>query len=130
MLVFMKNKEIGKLGESAMESYLASQNYRIFNRNFSSRYGEIDIIAIDMSASPPELVFIEVKSRSNDFFGAPQEAVDFRKRQKILKTALYFLDSSSRKLPSVWRIDVIAVELNHAGKFLNLEHFKNIFDGN
>ena len=126
----MKNMEVGKLGESAAQSYLASQNYLTVKRNFYSRYGEVDIIAIDRSALPQELVFIEVKSRRNNFFGAPQEAVDFRKRQKILKTALYFLDSSSQKLPPVWRIDVIAVELSHSGKFLNLEHFKNIFDGN
>lgn len=124
----MNKKELGKLGEQYAENYLIAKNYQIIKTNFYCRFGEIDIIAIDQS-NKPELVFIEVKTRKSTAFGEPQEAVTYSKKSKILKTALYFLNSSTKKLPFSWRVDVIGLKLDRSGKFKEITHIKNIFDG-
>lgn len=119
---------VGKLGENIAEKYLISRKWKIVCRNYHCRYGEIDIIAFDYSRNK-ELVFVEVKTRMNESFGEPQESVDFFKRTKILKTALYFLNSASELSFSSWRADVVAVKLNAGGKIKSIKHFKNIFNG-
>lgn len=123
----MTTQKIGKIGERIAGDYLTAKNYLVLAQNYYSRYGEIDLITIDLSRD--ELVFVEVKTRSSDKFGAPQDSVTYAKRQKLLKTALHFLNSTSQKLPSTWRIDVIALELTGEYRLKNINHFKNIFDG-
>ena len=63
------NKAKGKCGEEIACAYLKKAGYDIFHKNFSTRLGELDIVAADSSA----LVFIEVKTRLNDEFGTPAE---------------------------------------------------------
>lgn len=121
----MDKIKLGKLGESYAENFLVSQNYQIIKKNFHSRYGEIDIIALDEE----EVVFIEVKARSSIKFGSPEEAVDYRKRSKIIKTALCFINTNPKKYSSNLRIDVIAVELGSNYKLNCIKHFKNILNG-
>ena len=120
-------RKIGEMGELYAEKYLTSQNYRVIKKNYRIWEGEIDLIAIDEESG--ELVFAEVKTRTTTFFGAPQDSVNFQKRQKILKTALHFLNSAREKGGLNWRVDVIAVKLNSRGKLDDITHFKNIFDG-
>lgn len=64
---------------------LTRQGYRIIERNFRCRYGEIDLIAEDAN----DLIFIEVKTRRGDAYGLPEEAVTLRKQQKIVQVATY-----------------------------------------
>lgn len=123
----MINQEIGKIGEKYAEKFLASKNYRIIERNFRTREGEIDLIVFDYSSR--EIVFVEVKTRTSDRFGEPQDSVNYFKKQKILKTALHFLNSSRVNHSLSWRVDVIAVKLNKQEKLVEINHFKNIFDG-
>lgn len=122
----MNKKELGKFGESHAESYLNSLSYQILHTNYYSRFGEIDIIAIDYSITPPQLAFIEVKTRSTTSFGLPLESITNRKKQRLRKTALNFLNSSTQKIPRRWRIDVIGIQLDSNYKFQNLTHIKNI----
>lgn len=124
-LPVMEKIKLGKLGESCAENFLLSQNYTIIQKNFHSRFGEIDIIALYEN----ELIFVEVKTRTSLRFGTPQEAVNYQKCRKILKTGLCFLNSSTKKYRSNLRIDVIAVELDQNCKLKNISHFKNILDG-
>lgn len=95
----------GKLGEEAAIKLLKREGYKIIGRNFRSRYGEIDIIAIESNA----LVFVEVKTRWNNKFGQPEEAVTLRKLNSIIKTAQYY-KLLNPKTPELLRIDVIAVD--------------------
>jgi len=125
--VRMNKQDIGKLGEKYAEKLLISQNYRIVCRNFRSRFGEIDLVAEDLSIR--EIAFVEVKTRSSDLFGEPQDSVGHSKKMKLLKTALYFLNSSSRNNHFGWRVDVIAVKLSKLEKSPEITHFKNIFNG-
>ncbi len=91
---------------------LTRQGYRIIERNFRCRYGEIDLIAEDAN----DLIFIEVKTRRGDAYGLPEEAVTQRKQQKIVQVATYYLDLHACSERS-WRIDVVAVQLSSNGHF-------------
>lgn len=126
----MNNLSTGKIGELYAEKFLISRYYKIIAKNFHTRFGEIDIITIDNSNSHSELVFVEVKTRTSDLFGLPQESIDYRKRAKMLKTAIHFINSSTENLPHIWRMDAIAVKLTKSMKLIELKHFKNILDGN
>lgn len=117
----MPNKQqIGKLGQDLAERYLLSQNYQIICRNFYSRYGEIDLVAFYNN----QLIFCEVKTRTSDLFGAPEESFTYRKRSRFIKTVFQYLAKSPHC--KHWRIDLIAVKLDHNCKFQTINHFQNI----
>lgn len=99
--------QAGKLGEETAIKYLQKQNYKILQKNFRSRFGEIDIVAQDGHT----LVFIEVKTRWSKEFGYPQEAVTPRKIRSIIKTGEYF-KLLNPKTPELLRIDVVAIEVD------------------
>lgn len=100
----MNNKFLGGIGEKAAAEYLESQGYRIIERNYKCKLGEIDIIAADKDT----VVFVEVKTRSSNTFGQPGEAVNYHKQKKIVRTALSYI--SNKKLFN-WmsRFDVVEV---------------------
>lgn len=101
-----KRHEIGKLGEDLACKYLQDKGYKIIERNFEARQGEIDIIALDKN----ELVFIEVKTRSNISYGKPAEAVNEEKQNHIIKTIEYYI--YSRHLEDEFiRIDIMEIYL-------------------
>lgn len=106
------NKILGAFGEGLACEYLISLGYRVLERNFSCRAGEIDIIAVQGDA----VVFIEVKTRSSEKYGLPSEAVSATKQRRMVKTALYYLQSN-RLLDYMCRFDVIEIivdeENNH-----------------
>ena len=114
-------KAIGRAGEEAAVRYLEQQGYTILERNFRLRTGEVDIIARDREY----LVFIEVKTRTNNAFGSPFEAVDQSKQQRIARTALAYLAGQAREMPV--RFDVVAVFA--AGDAVRVELLRNAFSG-
>lgn len=121
----MHNQKIGRIGESYAEKLLNSLGHQIIGKNFRSPHGEIDIITMHKET----LIFVEVKTRTNDYFGSPQESIGYLKLQKIFKTALHFLNTANKTKASNWRIDAIAVKLNKLLGAKDIKHFKNIFDG-
>lgn len=96
-------KQLGALGEKLALDYLRKRGYHILETNFRCREGEIDIIARDKEY----LVFIEVRTRTGSDFGTPEESVGIAKREKLVSLAFAYLQDH-RKLPSLWRIDVMA----------------------
>ena len=113
--------EIGKFGEDIAINYLEKLGYKIIERNFMAKQGEIDIIAMDKK----ELVFIEVKTRTNDIYGHPVEAVNFFKQKHWLNTVKYYLYINHMENEFV-RFDVIEVYLNKNSYRVN--HIKQVFD--
>jgi len=96
--------EIGKEGEEYAAKYLEENGYKIIQRNFECKQGEIDIIAKDKE----EYVFIEVKTRQNFHYGMPCEAVTKNKQKHIWNATKYYL--YSHKLENKFiRFDVIEV---------------------
>lgn len=101
----MNKREQGSHYETMAAEYLKNKGYEIISQNFFSKNGEIDIIA----KGTDTLVFCEVKYRSNTRYGLPEEAVDYRKQDKIRKTAAYYLYRNNFPVETRVRFDVIAV---------------------
>ena len=120
----MSNKIKGKYGEDIAVKYLIKNGYKIVERNYHfSRYGEIDIIALDKDT----LCFIEVKTRTTEKFGTGFEAVNRTKLSKIYKCALSYL--SIAKIPyKNYRIEVVSILLtaNETDKEPKITHIKNV----
>lgn len=96
--------ETGKIGEDLVVKYLEQNGYTIIERNFECRQGEIDIIAKDKE----EIVFIEVKTRTNENYGKPKEAVDETKKKHIYKSSEFYVYINHLENEPI-RIDVIEV---------------------
>jgi len=112
---------IGSWGEDIAEKYLKKKGYAIIERNFRCKLGEIDIIALNNA----QLVFIEVKTRQNQKYGLPCEAVNKEKLRHLTRTANYFVASRSINYKDV-RLDVIEV-LKQNGKTY-LHHIENVLE--
>lgn len=106
MSLFRKN--LGKKGEDLACSFIKKKGYRVVTRNFRKKCGEIDIIAYEDEV----LVFIEVKTRSNDSKGSPLEAVNKRKQQQIIKTATYYL-AENDSFDVSCRFDVLGITVTN-----------------
>lgn len=118
----------GKKGEDLATAFLEKKGYGIVERNFRTRNGEIDIVAIDPSTGSGQdqtLVFIEVKTREGNAFGTPLEAITYFKLKFLIRTATFY-SASHPRLPKGLRIDAIAVSLGPSGEMLDIEHVKNI----
>ena len=117
------NKLLGTYGEQAAISYLESQDYKILQKNYRCKLGEIDIIAADGDT----MVFVEVKTRRTEKFGQPCDSVDYRKQNKIVKTALCYI--SQRNLTD-WmsRFDVVEVLIGIDENIKSIRLIKNAFE--
>lgn len=101
-------KEIGKAGEDIACEYLRGKGYEIIRRNFRCKQGEVDIVAQKGGV----LCFIEVKTRTSNQYGYPEESVNFNKKRHIRDTAKYYIMKND--LSEVdFQFDVITVELSH-----------------
>lgn len=110
----------GRAGEDYTAEWLENHGYSIVERNYHSRFGEIDIIAMDSQY----IVFVEVKTRDGGSMVSPAESVTPAKQKKILLTAQTYLQKSSCTLQP--RFDVAAVTSVH-GEPMGLRYFANAF---
>lgn len=118
----MNTKTIGDFGEKAAEEYLVEMDYDILERNFRLKCGEIDIIAEQDCC----IVFVEVKTRKSNQFGEPSEYVDYKKQERIKKTAAVYVDIENTDM----RFDVIEVfyeEKNEELFLIKVNHIENAF---
>jgi putative endonuclease len=95
---------LGERGETAACGFLKDHGYEILEKNYKCKLGEIDVIARRQG----RLAFIEIKTRTSTQFGTPQEAVDFRKQEKIFKVAQWYL-KERKSLKSPVAFDVVAI---------------------
>lgn len=99
-------RQTGAAYELKAEEYLLGNSYKILERNFRNRSGEIDLIA----KKDGVIRFIEVKYRTTSDFGNPLEAVDVRKQNQIRKVAMYYLMKNKLSEWTPCQFDVIAFE--------------------
>ena len=113
----MHNRQFGNMGEEIATKYLQDNGYKILARNVHySRFCEIDIIAQEKNTT----VFVEVKTRKDDKFGTPMEAITKTKYEHIKKGVYNYLSENHVKS---YRIDAIGITLKPE---LKIEHLKNI----
>jgi len=112
-------KVAGRLGEDLAVHFLVKNGYNILERNFYSRFGEIDIIA----GKSDYVVFVEVKYRKSASHSMPSEAVNFRKQEKMKKTALHYIGENDISNKD-FRFDIIEVT---GAKELKINHIEHAF---
>ena len=119
-----KRAEVGKWGEEKAAEYLQGKGYRIVARHFTHRIGEIDIVA----TKDGRVVFAEVKTRTNNRFGAPEESIGWSKQEKLRRTAnVYMLRHKLYDTP--YQIDSVAVMYDLMRKEMTIRHLENVVAG-
>lgn len=116
-----QNLSLGQLGEQIASRYLSHRGFKLIEKNFKKRYGEIDLICIDSKT----LVFIEVKTRRSGKFGGSKEAITPWKLRS-LKNAAYYYKLKHPELPDSLRIDVVCLTLDFQNNPISIEHIPNI----
>jgi putative endonuclease len=121
----MQKKLLGRLGELISSKYLIGKNYSIIQRNFHTRYGEIDIVAREKNRGK-NLVFVEVKTRNCKIDNIP-ESLSLKQIQKIKNSIFVFLEKKGLN-PIDFRLDLIIVLLDLNLLKKRLIHYKNILE--
>ncbi len=116
----MKRRNTGILGEKLAKDFLKRRGYRIKETNYRCPEGEIDIIAKHKDF----LVFIEVRTKKSLDFGGPEESITPAKKERMRASAFHYRQTHS-SLPELWRIDVVALELNQRGELSRVELIEN-----
>lgn len=116
----MKRKDTGILGEKLAKDFLKRRGYRILETNYRCPEGEIDIVAKHKGS----LVFIEVRAKQSVAFGIPEESITLAKMERLRAAATRYRQTHNN-LPQLWRIDVVALELNQRGKLSRIELIEN-----
>lgn len=109
---------MGAWGESQAVKFLKRRWYKILECNYRVPFGEIDIIAKRLS----KLYFIEVKTRTSNYFGWPEEAVGERKREKLEHLADYYLEKN--KLRCDFQFGIISI-IKHPDR-MEIKYFEDI----
>ncbi len=121
----MSNKstrEIGREGEELAAAYLESKGYTILDQNYHFMQAEVDIVAYDNKAC---IVFVEVKKRSSNRYGEPEEYIDQEKKENIYKAAEAWI--YERKMDGApIRFDVISI-IQKSNEAPNIKHFERAF---
>ncbi len=115
-----KNLEIGRLGEAIAKRYLQDNRYTIVAQNYKTKYAEIDLIVRHKDI----LVFVEVRTRIGERFGTPEESINRKKINKLIKNARGYV--AGKRYNKGYRIDVVCIVLDENKKVKRIDHYRNI----
>jgi putative endonuclease len=120
-----RRQRLGRRGEGVAAEHLIRRGFRILERNYRTRWGELDIVAFDGLT----IAFVEVKSRRLiPGMGSPFESVHPRKRQQVRRMAGSWLsERADRPVASDLRFDAIAVTFDQLERLVSLEHLEGAF---
>lgn len=119
----MNKNGLGNLGEDYACEVLEGLGYEVLDRNFRSRFGEIDIIARDGKM----LCFVEVKLRSGVSHGLPREYVTARKQEKLRTTAEYYLSAHELDVPVRFDVAEVYADAEQSSAAARIEYIENAF---
>lgn len=121
-------RRLGDFGEAHARRHLEAKGYRFVAAGWHCPRGELDLVM--RSPEGNEVVFVEVKTRRGETMGRAEEAVDSRKTRRIFAAADAFLADHPDLADRIWRVDLVAITLDHAGVVRRLIHVENaIYDG-
>lgn len=115
-----RRQSTGRRGEELAVAKLIALGCEIVARNYRCPYGEVDIICKDGSA----LAFVEVRTRTGDDYGSPEESVTPSKQARLASVAMHYLQEHEMEA-SDWRIDLVGIELDSDGSVQRVEWMKN-----
>ena len=117
-----RTRQTGARGERLARHYLIQQGYVILDANWSTRFGELDIVARFKDV----YVFVEVKTRRGPDTEAALAGITAAKHERIIKAVYQYLDDKGLGADANWRIDVIGVALD--GGRAVIDHVEDAFD--
>jgi putative endonuclease len=112
---------LGASGEQFARLHLEQRGYRFVTANWRCRVGELDLVM----RQDQTLVFVEVKTRHGDRLGAAEEAILPRQAGRLLRAAQYYLLTRPDLADAFWRIDLVAVTLDHTGALQRVTHVED-----
>lgn len=112
-------RKIGDIGEEIAEKFLKKQGYEILDKNYSRKWGEIDIVVKNKEG----ISFVEVKTAHGNF--PVEQNVNFKKQQRLIRIAQTYLLDKKYPVDTPWQIDVIIVELDYQKRLADIRHIKN-----
>lgn len=118
----MERKRVGRIGEDAAVRRLRRDGYRIIDRNYAARGGEVDIIAEHNGV----IVFVEVKTRSSKAWASPESAVTPEKRARIIRAASRYL--AEFNTPSPARYDIVGVLTDEQARIVSVNIEQHAFE--
>lgn len=113
-------QRFGGWAEEVVSRHLTRHQWRLIDRHWQCRFGEIDIIAFDQAEQC--LVFIEVRAKTSDSFGRPEDSITWRKKRSLARTIAYYV--LKQRYLGHYRCDVCAVECR--SRQVRLRHLKNV----
>lgn len=118
------NRSLGKLGEDKASEYLIKKGFKILEKNYSTKFGEIDLIVTKDNI----LRFMEVKLKKGDFFGTPEEMIGKNKLGRVQRMAEFYLleNPDMTKLYQIYSIDAVCIVLNEDEEIERINLYENI----
>ncbi len=120
----MSSKDLGNFGERTANDFLKKGKYKILEKNFKRKWGEIDIVGKKKN----KIIFFEVKTiiENKNFF--PEDQITAKKKKQLLKMSQIYL--SEKKLPfnTPRQIDIIAIEVSPKNEVMEIRHHKNAIE--
>ena len=113
----------GAWGEDCAAAYLRRRGYRILARNYSCRFGEIDLLA----EKDGVLLFVEVKLRTNLQYGAPREYVTVKKQEKLRAAALLYLSGRELDVPARFDVAEVYTDVHRSAGKTRIRYIANAF---
>ena len=118
-------QQVGSVGERLARFHLEAKGCRVVAVNYRCRWGEVDLIARDGLV----WVFVEVRTRRSDAYGAPEESITASKGERLTLTAQHFLSQQpDASAETQWRIDLVAVNLGPGRRVLSIRHLENVIE--
>jgi putative endonuclease len=114
------NTEIGRLGEGFAKKYLQRKGYKVLQQNYRTRYAEIDLVV----RKKDMLVVVEVRTKTGERFGTPEETLNKKKLEKVKKNAAAYAAQS--KWSKLYRIDAVCIVLGGNKTIERISHYENI----
>jgi putative endonuclease len=114
-------KNLGDFGEQAAAAHLMKRGYTLLARKWRCSTGEIDLLMRDELT----LVFVEVRTRRGDRLGMAEESVGRAKQAKLIALAYAYLEAAGAQADLPWRIDVVALNIDRAGRIARIQHIRD-----
>lgn len=118
------NRNKGTIGETIAADYLVKHGFKIIEKNFHTKWGEIDLIA----THDDKLIFVEVKLKVGDKFGAPEEMIGWAKIRQVKRAAQFYLLTKKEVVQkyNMYRVDAVCVVINNQGEVERISHYENL----
>jgi putative endonuclease len=118
------NRAIGKLGEDMAAKYLIENGFQIIEANYSTKFGEIDLIATKDNI----LRFVEVKLKKGDLYGTPEEMIGLNKIGRVRRMSEFYLleNPDMARVYQAYSIDAVCIVINEDEQVERLNYYENI----